>query len=159
MGPIPGWNSLHPLVIHFPIALLFVAPFFVGMSIVFSSSRKCFAVSAFCLMFFGIMGAIVAVLTGEAAGELVERTGEISAVLERHQSLAELSRNLFVGLCLLFGVIAFVPEMVKKSLSSKAYFFACGGFVVLYLVALSVLILAAHQGGMLVHKFGVRSLM
>ena len=25
MIPIPAWNSLHPLIVHFPIALLMVA--------------------------------------------------------------------------------------------------------------------------------------
>jgi len=27
--PIPNWDALHPLIIHFPIALLLIAPIFV----------------------------------------------------------------------------------------------------------------------------------
>ena len=29
LPPIPGWYELHPLVVHFPIALLLIAPLFV----------------------------------------------------------------------------------------------------------------------------------
>ena len=29
MPPIPSWDGLHPLIIHFPIALLLVAPLLV----------------------------------------------------------------------------------------------------------------------------------
>ena len=39
LPPIPTWEGLHPLVVHFPIALLLVAPWLVLLGALLAPSR------------------------------------------------------------------------------------------------------------------------
>src|SRR5512140_1217617 len=106
MPPLPPWDGLHPLVVHFPIALLLVAPVLVAVA---ASVRRQgpWLASALVVMAIGTAGAWLAVETGEAAGQLVERAPEISAVLERHEDMAENARGAFTALTLvLAGLLA-----------------------------------------------------
>ena len=54
LPPIPSWSELHPLVIHFPIALLLVAPIFI-LGAVFTDPKKGrpFLLAALVLMILG----------------------------------------------------------------------------------------------------------
>src|SRR3974390_3084136 len=106
LPPIPNWTELHPLVIHFPIALLLVAPLFIVVGIVINPQRgRPFLVTALSLMALGTVGTMLAVATGEAAAEVAHRTGVVSTVLERHQELAETTRDVFGLLTVIFATI------------------------------------------------------
>src|SRR5512140_602898 len=94
LPPLPTWDGLHPLVTHFPIALLLVAPLFLVLGLVRRSSGRPFLLAALLLMALGTIAIFVAVPTGEAAGRLAERTPLVSKALERHEELAETSRVL-----------------------------------------------------------------
>ena len=39
LPPVPNWSELHPLVIHFPIALLLVAPLFVIAGVILAPPK------------------------------------------------------------------------------------------------------------------------
>jgi uncharacterized membrane protein len=68
LPPVPSWNGLHPLIVHFPIALLFVAPLFVILGAVLSPPKgRPFLVSALILMVVGTASILFAIETGEAA--------------------------------------------------------------------------------------------
>ena len=99
MPPIPSWDGLHPLIIHFPIALLLVAPLLVlvGAPLKPEKGRPVLYV-ALALMVAGTLSIFLAASTGEAAGKLAERTPQIDAVLERHEELADATRAVFSGL-------------------------------------------------------------
>lgn len=156
--PIPTWDGLHPLIVHFPIALLIVAPVLVVLGLVFHRRFVCFAVSATVLMALGTIAAFVAVSTGEAAGELAMRTPEINAALERHEELAETTRWVFVVLTLLFAALAFVPAAIKRPLKRLPGVIAGVVFLLIYSGGTLLLANTAHQGGRLVHEFGVQAL-
>lgn len=86
---LPLWAGLHPSAIHFPIALLLVAPLFVLLAIVMPvHARKAFQWSAIILMLMGSAMAIVAVETGEAAKEQTGATGLAKRVLHEHEEMA-----------------------------------------------------------------------
>lgn len=159
LPPWPGWDGLHPLVIHFPIALLLVAPLFVALAVVRPKHAGLFGLSALLLLAIGTAGAFVAVSTGEAAAELATKTDVINAAIERHASLAENARNIFAGLTLLYAVLLGLPAVVKKLATPRWAMAANSAFLVLLLAGGVVLASAAHQGGMLVHKYGVQAML
>ena len=156
--PIPTWDGLHPIITHFPIALLLVAPVFLVLALLLKTHEKGLLIATAVTMILGVVGAFVAVSTGEAAGELAERMPGVEAAIERHEELAELARNLFAGLAGLLGVIV-VWRLVMKS-TRRAPFIVVGIlYLALHAGASLVLANAAHEGGRLVHEFGVRAML
>lgn len=159
LPPIPSWDGLHPIIVHFPIALLIVAPILIVPGMIFQKSGKAFMISAFVLMLIGTAATFVAVATGEAAGELAERMANVEAVLENHEELAETSRNIFTALTMIFAAIVFVPMIFKKELGRTVLIPISLAFLLFYGAGTVVLLNTAHEGGRLVHEFGVRATM
>lgn len=155
---IPDIDAIHPLVIHFPVALLLVAPVFIILGIVNRSRSRCFFVCGFILMFLGTIGSFVAIASGEAAAELVERTPEIKAVLEKHQNLAESTRTFFVVMVIINAIILLLPKFFKERM--QHFWIRMMNFVYLVAYAIGCIMLTntAHQGGNLVHGLGVRAM-
>lgn len=85
MSLLPTWDTLHPLIVHFPIALLLVAPLFILAGIVLPRSKAPQALlAAFVLVILGTGSLILAVETGDASAERVTKTPEIGSVLHEH---------------------------------------------------------------------------
>lgn len=157
LPPIPSWAGIHPLVVHFPVALLLVAPVFLVIAIALPAARaRHYLAGALLLMVLGTAAASIAVESGEAAGVLAERTPEISAALERHQHLAVTTRNVFLGLTLAFAAAVLVAGLRKPSRVWTSVVPAV--FVVAYAFAAVLLANTAHQGGTLVHRYGVHAI-
>jgi uncharacterized membrane protein len=160
LPPIPNWSELHPLVIHFPIALLLVAPLFIVAGIVMDPQRgRPFLVTALCLMVLGTVGTMLAVATGEAAAEVTHRTAAMSAVLERHQELAETTRDIFGLLTVIFATILFLPRFLRRETTTAVARILPLAFLLFYGAGTVVLVNTAHNGGRLVHELGIRALL
>ncbi len=158
--PLPAWDALHPLVIHFPVALLLVAPLFVIAGVVMTGARgRAFLVAALALMILGTLGTYLAVSTGEAAGELAERSPAVSAVLHHHEQLAEATRVVFSVLTLVFASILFVPRLLRRDLGHGMASVLILIFLAGYGAGSVLLANTAHNGGRLVHELGVRAMM
>lgn len=155
--PIPSWEGLHPIIIHFPIALLVVVPLIILVGIFVPKSGRAFLITAFILMLIGTIATFIAVSTGEAAGELAERMNNVEAVLELHEELAETTRSVFAALTVVFGVILFAPMLFKKELSRVISIPLNLAFLLFYGSGVVLLMNTAHEGGRLVHEFGVRA--
>ena len=159
MPPIPSWDALHPLIIHFPIALLLVAPLFVIAALLVSAQkRQVFMICALALMILGTTSVYLAVETGEAAGKRAERTMQVKAVLERHEDLAEKTRLTFTLLTAILACILVAPRLVKLEPSRTTSVIVSVVFLALYGGAAQLLTNTAHNGGLLVHEFGVTAL-
>jgi uncharacterized membrane protein len=159
LPPWPGWDGLHPLIVHFPIGLLLVAPLFVALAALRPAHATCFGISALILLALGTTAAFVAVETGEAAAELATRTEAINAAIERHATLAELTRNVFAGLTALYAVLLWLPRAAKAMAKPASIVAAHALFLVLLLGGDLLLANAAHRGGLLVHKFGIQAML
>ncbi len=158
LPPFPDWDGMHPLVVHFPIALLLVAPLFVVLGLILPKQWNGLATAALVLMILGTLGAFVAVSTGEAGGELVERNEAISATLEHHEDLAETTRTVFAVLTLIFAAIVVTPVVLRTTVKPMLRTGLCVAFLCLYAFGAVLLANTAHEGGRLVHEHGVQAL-
>lgn len=82
-------GSLHPLVIHFPIALLISALAFDLVGVLWR--RSAFTSAGLYAQTLGALGAAAAVLTGNQAEEAVEAIPGIESLLELHERLGQVT--------------------------------------------------------------------
>jgi uncharacterized membrane protein len=160
LPPIPAWESLHPLVVHFPIVLLLLSPVFVLVSAVLPPLKgKPYLIVGLALLLAGTATLYVAAETGEAAAELADNTPAVSATLHAHERLASQTRMIFSGLSvLLIGLFA-VPYLRARPLTRLQSTTLSLIFLALYSTGLAGLVNTAHQGGRLVHQYGVHAMM
>ncbi len=157
--PLPSWDALHPLVVHFPIALLLFAPLLVVAGFLLRSPRgRGVQLAALTLMVTGTIATFVAAATGEAAGKLADRTELSSAVLEHHEELAESTRTVFTGLTLAYAAVLFGPGLLRSQLPPVASAALTVVFLVLYAAGGVLLANTAHNGGRLVHELGITAM-
>lgn len=149
---VPAWDSLHPLVVHFPVALLMVAPLFVLIGALSKRSGRSFLYAGWILMLLGTAGAFLAVETGEAAAQLLDRSPQINAILDRHESLAEATRLTFGVMSAVFGAILLGPRLVKRELGRAVSTVLPLAFLLFYGTGLLILANTAHNGGRLAHE-------
>ncbi len=159
LPPWPGWDGLHPLVIHFPIGLLMVSPLFALLAALLPRRASGFSVSALVLLALGTIAALVAVSTGQAAAELAERNDAINAVLARHEELAETTAIVFSVLTVLYAAALALSARVAALARPVAVRTVNGVFFALLLAASLLVVNVGHQGGRLVHQLGVRAMM
>ncbi len=159
LPPVPAWDGLHPLIIHFPIALLLVAPVFLIIGAIGGPRwGRSYLWTALVLMLLGTVAVFVSVSTGEAAGKLAERSPEINAVLERHEHLAERTRMVFSVLTGALAALIVVTQLFAR-LRSRL-FLTAAPLVLLAAYTFAALLLSdtAHNGGRLVHELGVKAM-
>lgn len=152
--PIPAWDHLHPIVIHFPVALLLVAPVFLLLALLWRQQRRVMMVVTTVLVVLGALAAQVAVMTGEATSHITMTATLAEPVLHNHEELAETARTIF----LILAAIAAAGTITTWKLKDRARPAAVVGGLLVYGVAhlLGCLVLAnaAHEGGRVVHEFG-----
>jgi uncharacterized membrane protein len=160
LPPIPSWQVIHPLIVHFPIALLLTAPLFIVIGVLRKSKDSfAFLLVALILMALGTAFTFVAASSGEAAGELADKTSTVKTVLEQHEELAENTEIAFSALTLIFAAILFVPRLLRQERNRVISTILPLVFLVFYATGAISLMNTAHQGGRLVHELGVRAQM
>ena len=153
-----GWTGLHVLIVHFPIILLLVAPFFVIVGIGLPTTKKgLFLGSALTLMVLGTAMTFVALATGEAAIKVVGSTPALKLALEEHRALAETTTELFSVLTLGFAALLFIPRLVEHKLESRMNTALLAIYLMFYATGALFLVHTALQGGHLVHELGAKT--
>ncbi|HLI63213.1 MAG TPA: DUF2231 domain-containing protein [Terriglobales bacterium] len=156
LPPMPSWDAIHPLIIHFPIVLLLLAPFLVLVGALRPPEQgRTILYVALAVMIAGTVGTHLAVASGEAAAQLAERTPQVDAVLEHHEHLAEATRIGFSVLTVIFAAILFIPRTLRKTANRLVSTVLPLAFLILYGGGTLLLVNTAHNGARLVHEFGV----
>jgi uncharacterized membrane protein len=135
-------ESVHPLLIHFPIALLLAACVVDLLAVL--AKRPGWHKIALWNLALGTLGAGAAVLTGLQAGEIAKHSFEIWQVMERHKKLE-------ITTLVLAAVVTAWRLWKRDRLPTWAR------TVTLTLMAAmaTALTVGAHLGGRLVYEFGV----
>lgn len=158
--PVPTWDAMHPLLIHFPIVLLVLAPVFVviGAALRPPANRPYMTV-ALIMLLLGSLSLFLAASSGEEAAELADRSGGVNSVLAAHEALASTCEILFSVLSAIFAGIYIWPRLFRRIETRVTSTVVPLAFLSLYSVSLLYLVNTAHAGGRLVHEFGVHAMM
>jgi len=135
-------ESVHPLVVHFPIALLLSAVLLDLVAVIFK--RPNLHGIALWNLVLGTLGAGAAVWTGNMAEEIAKHTFEIHEVMELHEKLGMAT--------LILGTVIVAWRLWKRDqLGIRA---RAATFMLMAALA-GTLVYGAHLGGRLVYEFGV----
>jgi hypothetical protein len=153
----PAFDGLHPLVVHFALAIPLIVPVFLVIALAWKSQWRAMLVASLVTCALGTAFMLLAIQTGEATekyAHMVEGTGP---TLHRHEELAELARNLFFGVTAALAVATFVAFKLNDKLKSGARFALIAACTAIWALPALVLANAAHAGGELVHIHGVKA--
>jgi len=143
---IPDWApNIHPLIIHFPIALLLVAIFLDAVSIGFQ--KDWIYKSALMMYLFGTLGAITAYITGRIAANSVSPSFKAELTMSNHSDWALYTVVFFSIYTLLRLIFNKKINPDNKLIRLAALFVA--------LIGLYLLVRTADLGGKLVFRYGV----
>jgi uncharacterized membrane protein len=135
-------THIHPLLVHFPVALITVG-FIAEVVSLFFKNEKCLSKTGFYLMVLGTLAAIVAWLTGQLF--TIEPTqGAIVNVFKKHEAGA------FVTIILMIIGSTFRIWLVvkKKEETQLKWVVFC-----LYLLGFAAVTFTGFMGGTMVYNF------
>ena len=135
-------GSLHPMIVHFPIALLLTAVVLDLGALVLQ--RPGLHRIALWNLTLGTLAAGLAVLTGLRAEDVAKHSFEIEHVMELHERLGITT--------FIFGVAGASWRLARRDqLTPRARLVT----TLVALAMLTTLVIGAHLGGRLVYEFGV----
>ena len=142
---MPGFAAManvHPLLVHFPIALL--TTFF--LLDVFGSlfGRDAWRQAASYLLYLGAIAALLTVMAGLQAAATVPHDEVVHQIMERHEAFG-------------FSIASIAVFLSLWRLMSREFPRGGGNFLFLILAALLnlLIVLGADLGGLMVYKHGV----
>ena len=145
---LPDWApNAHPLVVHFPIAVLFVAALVDAVALVVRKRYAWVRTSAVGLYALGALSAAAAFLTGRDASDSVDLPVQALTTLGAHADSA-LALVWFASVYALVRVVALRTDRQRRLAVHLPL--AALGLVGLYLVQQT-----AEQGSRMVYQYGV----
>lgn len=155
---VPGWDGIHPAMVMFPVALLLASAVLLLAGLFAREAWRAWAGAALVTMLAGTLAAWLAAGSGHAAGQLVDKTPELAALILRHEALGVLVRNTFTALTAVYLVLYLLPVWLHRQPVAPLRVTVQAVFLVAWIVAAGTLARAADAGGRLVHTHGVRAL-
>ncbi len=138
----PGW---HPLIIHFPVALLSLAAGATVLEVFYRPGWLSKAILA--LYALGTAAAAVAYLTGRSAAESIGLNLRAEAAISTHSDWGLYTLLTFIGMSALYYLAVFFFKWNKMPVRLVLAVLALAGFF--------VLAQTAEYGGRLVFEFGL----
>lgn len=135
-------SHLHPMIVHFPIALITVG-FIADVVFLFFKSEKCLSKTGFYLMVIGALAAIAAWSTGQLFTSEPNQ-GEIVSVFEKHETGA-----LITMILMIIGATFRIWLVIMKKEESQLKWIAFG----FYLLAFAAVTYTGFMGGSMVYNF------
>ena len=146
MSILPEWApNVHPLVVHFPIALLFVAALIDTVALVLKQDM--WKKTAFVLYVLGTLAAVAALFSGKQAADSVFLATDANALLTNHADMAHYLVYFFGGYTVVRAIFFFSSLGERKGLRLLMYVLGLGGLVLVWATA--------DRGAEMVFKYGV----
>jgi uncharacterized membrane protein len=133
---------LHPMIVHFPIALITIG-FFAEVVSLFFRSEKCLSRTGFYLMVLGTLAAIAAWTSGQLFTNEPAQ-GEIVGVFAKHETGA-----LITMILMILGSAFRIWLVIKKQEESQMKWIAFG----LYLLGFAAVTFTGYMGGTMVYNY------
>jgi len=144
---LPPWApNLHPLVIHFPIALLIAGALLDFVDAFFARPARLTA-AATSLQVLGVIGAVAAVVTGQQAAATVLTPGLAHPIVEQHRIWALATAGYF-------GALVSVRIAIELAGVALTRWYRVL-LVVAALAGVAALQQTAERGARLVFEYGV----
>jgi uncharacterized membrane protein len=134
-------HPIHPMLVHFPIALLSASVLFDLLGGRWRPQE--FRLAGLYTLVLGLAGAVVSVVSGALAEEAVEHRGVPESILEMHETLGFATFWLFAGL---LGLR--MAERIGWIRERRPVIVGWG------LASVVVLFVASYYGGSLVYEHG-----
>ncbi len=96
-------SHLHPLMVHFPVALIIAGFFTEILSLFFFTKEKWLKTTSFYLMVLGTLGAVAGYFTGEFFTE--DMKGFLGEIKEKHELFAKITMFIMIAACILRGYL------------------------------------------------------
>ena len=135
-------QNIHPLIVHFPIALLFTALLFDLLGWLLKKPELHSA--AKWNLWLGTVGAAAAVGSGLWAASIVEHSEEVHQIMETHETLG----LVVLGISIVLSGWRWVKEI---TFSQKPWFI----FLALSVIMVATMSVGAYLGGRMVYEYGV----
>lgn len=134
-------QNIHPLFVHFPIALLSAAALFYFLSLIFAASDS-LEWTALWMLVLGAAGAMLSLATGlYASGGVMVAPSVRTALLDHH-------RNLMIATSIIAGLLTLWAIVARPMPARGRYVFLLGLLVMLVLMTKG-----ADYGGRLVFDY------
>jgi len=135
-------SHLHPMLVHFPIALITFG-FIADVASLFFKTEKCLSKTGFYLMVLGALSAVAAwsagqLFTNEPSG------GAIMEIFEKHETAA-----LITLIIISLGAILRIYMVLKKKEDTNLKWLV----FILYLLAFAAVTYTGYMGGTMVYNF------
>lgn len=136
-------ETIHPIVVHFPIALLITATFISFLAILYKSKRKELITVLYWILLLGGISILIALFSGLYEAGRVVHNEAIHEIMEVHELLGYIITGAFSIIAL--WVIVRKQKIKIKELVVIAF---------LLLGSSSVLVYSAYLGGKMVYEQG-----
>ncbi|MEL6253428.1 MAG: DUF2231 domain-containing protein [Bacteroidota bacterium] len=131
--------KLHPISVHFPIAFIILAG---GLYIFYLFKPEFFYFKAAKLVhLLGVIGLILAMLTGRSAASEIEAESPLTDLVRNHEILG-------YGAIWAFSMLLVWSYLREKNFKQKELIFFC----ILYTVFLAGMIYSSYLGGEISHQ-------
>jgi uncharacterized membrane protein len=141
MPGLANIENVHPLLVHFPIALLSV--FFLLDLIACLAKKQHWRDAASYFLYFGAVGAIFTVIAGFQAAYSVIHSEVVHEIMERHEH---------------FGIMVLVLSLILSVWRFRSKATITGGanhfFLILSGLMCGLMMLGADLGGLMVYNYG-----
>ena len=136
-------ETIHPMIVHFPIALLLTATFISTLAVIFKNKREELKIVLYWILILGAISALAALFSGLYESERVVHDEAIHKIMEVHKFLGFVIASAFVLITLWFIIR-------RRKIKYKELL-----IITLFLIGTSsVLVYSAYLGGKMVYEEG-----